>query len=128
MRILIGLAALALAAPASAATVVTADRYLDVDTGRYVENPVIFIGNDGRITAIETSIQVRLAPGDTRIDLAGKTLLPGLIDMHVHLDSPADIGGYRGLEYTDSFWGMTAVGNARAMLDAGFTTVRNRLL
>ena len=45
--------------------------------------------------------------------------------MHVHLDSPADIGGYRGLEYTDSFWGMTAVTNARAMLDAGFTTVRN---
>jgi len=45
--------------------------------------------------------------------------------MHVHLDSPADIGGYRGLEYTDSFFGMTAVGNARAMLDAGFTTVRN---
>jgi imidazolonepropionase-like amidohydrolase len=125
MRISIGLAALALAAPASAATVVTADRYLDVLTGRYVENPVIFIGNDGRITAIETSVQVRLAPGDTRIDLAGKTLLPGLIDMHVHLDSPADIGGYRGLEYTDSFWGMAAVGNARAMLDAGFTTVRN---
>ena len=45
--------------------------------------------------------------------------------MHVHLDSPADIGGYRGLEFTDSFWAMTAVGNARAMLDAGFTTVRN---
>ena len=45
--------------------------------------------------------------------------------MHVHLDSPADIGGYRGLEYTDSFWAMTAVGNARDMLDAGFTTVRN---
>jgi imidazolonepropionase-like amidohydrolase len=45
--------------------------------------------------------------------------------MHVHLDSPADIGGYRGLEFTDSFWGMTAVGNARAMLEAGFTTVRN---
>ena len=59
------------------------------------------------------------------IDLAGKTLLPGLIDMHVHLDCPADIGGYRGLEFTDSFWAMTAVGNARAMLDAGFTTVRN---
>ena len=63
---------------------------------------------------------------DTKhIDLGDRTLLPGLIDMHVHLDSPADIGGYRGLEFTDSFWGMAAVGNARAMLDAGFTTVRN---
>ena len=52
-------------------------------------------------------------------------VVPGLIDMHVHLDSLAEIGGYNGLQYTDSFWAMAAVGNARAMLDAGFTTVRN---
>jgi imidazolonepropionase-like amidohydrolase len=108
---------------APAATVVTADRYLDVNTGRYVDNPVIFIGNDGRITAIETSVQVRLAPGDTRIDLAGKTLLPGLIDMHTHL-GPANIGGYRFLEYTDSFWAVVASSTARDMLDGGFTTMR----
>ncbi len=57
--------------------------------------------------------------------MAGKTLLPGLIDMHVHLDSPADIGGYSGLEFTDSFWTAVGVGNARDMLEAGFTTVRN---
>src|SRR3546814_8411441 len=44
--------------------------------------------------------------------------------MHVHLDGPADIGGYRGLEFTDSFWGMTAVKNANDMLGAGFTTLR----
>ena len=126
MRILIGLAALALTAPASAEkVVVTADRYLDVQTGRYVESPAIFIGDDGRITAVSDARAVRWGPEVRHINLSGKTLLPGLIDMHVHLDSPADIGGYRGLEYTDSFWGMTAVGNARAMLDAGFTTVRN---
>src|SRR3546814_1576951 len=38
---------------------------------------------------------------------------------------PIYIGGYRGLEFTDSFWGMTAVKNANDMLGAGFTTVRN---
>jgi imidazolonepropionase-like amidohydrolase len=126
MRILMGLAALALAAPASAEkVVVTADRYLDVQTGRYVDSPAIFIGDDGRISSIADARTVRWGADVRHIHLSGKTLLPGLIDMHVHLDSPADIGGYRGLEYTDSFWGMTAVGNARAMLDAGFTTVRN---
>ena len=105
--------------------VVTADRYLDVQTGKYVEHPAIFIGDDGRITSIADARTVRWG-GDVRhIDLGGKTLAPGLIDMHVHLDSPADIGGYRGLEFTDSFWRRSAVGNARAMLDAGFTTVRN---
>jgi imidazolonepropionase-like amidohydrolase len=113
------------ASPALSASVVTADRMLDVTTGRYVANPVIYIADDGRITAIESGVQVRLSPNAERIDLPGKTLIPGLIDMHVHLDSPADIGGYRGLEFTDSFWAMTAVANGQAMLDAGFTTVRN---
>ncbi|HUE80335.1 MAG TPA: amidohydrolase family protein [Sphingomicrobium sp.] len=119
-------AAMSLAAPASAEpVVVTADRMLDVETGRYVERPAIFIGDDGRVQSIVNAATVQIPAGTRHIDLAGKTLLPGLIDMHVHLDSPADIGGYRGLEYTDSFWAMTAVGNAKAMLDAGFTTVRN---
>jgi imidazolonepropionase-like amidohydrolase len=121
MRIFLGFL-LASATPAAAETVVvTADRMVDVLAGRMVANPVVTI-TDGRITAVGTGA----APAGARvIALPGKTLLPGLIDMHVHLDSPADIGGYRGLEFTDSFFGMTAVGNARAMLDAGFTTVRN---
>ncbi|MGI8611363.1 MAG: amidohydrolase family protein [Sphingomicrobium sp.] len=119
-------AAVSFAAPAQAErVVVTADRMLDVLTGRYVDNPAIFIGDDGRIQSIANAATVQIPAGTRHINLAGKTLLPGLIDMHVHLDSPADIGGYRGLEFTDSFWAMTAVGNAKAMLDAGFTTVRN---
>ena len=119
-------AAMLIAAPAAAEkSVVTADRYLNVATGRYVDQPAIFIGDDGRITSIADARTVRWGADVRHINLAGRTLVPGLIDMHVHLDSPADIGGYRGLEYTDSFWAMTAVGNARAMLDAGFTTVRN---
>lgn len=116
---------LALASPAQAEkVVVTADRMLDVLTGKMVENPAVFIGDDGRITAIADARTVRWGSDVKHIALTG-TLLPGFIDMHVHLDSPADIGGYRRIEYTDSFFGMTAVGNARAMLDAGFTTVRN---
>jgi imidazolonepropionase-like amidohydrolase len=111
--------------PAAGATVVTADRMLDVLTGRYVDHPAILIGDDGRIQSIGSLAALQVPAGTRHINLAGKTLLPGLIDMHVHLDSPADIGGYRGLEFTDSFWQATAVGNAKAMLDAGFTTVRN---
>jgi imidazolonepropionase-like amidohydrolase len=123
---LIVAALVAIAAPAAAEkVVVTADRYLDVRTGKYVEHPAIFIGDDGRISSIADARTVRWGADVKHIAMSGRTLLPGFIDMHVHLDSPADIGGYRGLEYTDSFWGMTAVKNARDMLDAGFTTVRN---
>ncbi len=106
-------------------TVITAARYIDVLTGKTIEHPAIFVGPDGRIASIADARTVRWGAGVRHIDLGARTLLPGLIDMHVHLDGPADIGGYRGLEFTDSFWGMTAVGNARAMLGAGFTTVRN---
>jgi imidazolonepropionase-like amidohydrolase len=124
----IALAAVAVPAAAQEApknTVITAARMLDVLTGKTVEYPAIFVGDDGRITSIADARTVRWGSDVKHIDLGDRTLLPGLIDMHVHLDGPADIGGYRGLEFTDSFWGMTAVGNARAMLDAGFTTVRN---
>lgn len=119
-------ATLVLAAPAEARErVILADRYLDVAKGSYVDQPAIFVNEDGRISRIADRRTVRIAGEVETIDLSGKTLVPGLIDMHVHLDGPADIGGYRGLEFTDSFFAMTAVGNARAMLDAGFTTVRN---
>ncbi|WP_296678264.1 amidohydrolase family protein [Novosphingobium sp.] len=114
------------ASPALAGdTVITADRYLDVTSGTYVEHPAIFVGEDGRITSIADARTVRWTADTSHIDMGGKTLIPGLIDMHVHLDSPADIGGYRGLEFTDSFFAVSAVANGRAMLDAGFTTVRN---
>jgi imidazolonepropionase-like amidohydrolase len=111
--------------PAQAETVyITAARMVDVLEGRITDRPLVAV-TDGRITSVTDAAASAIPAGATVIDLGDRTLLPGLIDMHVHLDSPADIGGYRGLEFTDSFFGMTAVGNARAMLDAGFTTVRN---
>ncbi len=127
-RISIGLLviSLALSTPVMAQnTVITADKMIDVLTGKIVEFPAIFVDENGRITSIADARVVRWGSDVKHIDLSGKTILPGLIDMHVHLDIPADIGGYRGLEFTDSFWGMTAVGSAQAMLKAGFTTVRN---
>lgn len=121
----VAIVALVLAAPAAAETVhITAARMIDVQTGKIIPYPMITV-TEGRITGIADARTVRLSADAKMINLGDKTLLPGLIDMHVHLDSPADIGGYRGLEFTDSFFGMVAVGNARAMLDAGFTTVRN---
>lgn len=126
LAFLAALGALSAANPALAQkSVITADRMIDVLTGKTVEYPAIFVGEDGRITSIADARTVKWSSDLKHIDLSGKTLLPGLIDMHVHLDSPADIGGYRGLEFTDSFWSMVTVGNARAMLKAGFTTVRN---
>ena len=71
--------------------VVTADRMVDVLTGRTIERPQITI-TDGRISAVGT--QGATVPADARrVELPGITLLPGLIDMHVHLTSDPHYSG-----------------------------------
>ena len=45
--------------------------------------------------------------------------------MHVHLTSDPQFSGYRYLEFTDTFWTVVGVANAKRTLEAGFTTVRN---
>jgi imidazolonepropionase-like amidohydrolase len=123
--LLAAVAAISFAVPVSAATVITADRMLDVRTGRYIDHPAIVVGEDGKIDSVGTLASIQVPAGTKHIDLAGETLLPGLIDMHVHLNSLAEVGGYQGLKYTDSFWAAIGPYNARKTIDAGFTTVRN---
>jgi len=109
--------------PAGHTVVVTAAHLLDVQAGRLLDDPQITI-TDGRIVAVAA----RGAPvpaGAQRMDLPGLTLLPGLIDMHVHLTGDPRFSGYRGYEFTDNFWTVVGVANAKKTLEAGFTTVRN---
>ena len=118
------LAVWAMAAGAQARTVVvTADRLLDVASGKYVDKPAVVI-TDGRISAVERQ-GAAVPTGAERVDLPGVTLLPGLIDMHVHLTSSPLFGGYNRLQKTDSFWPILATTHAKATVEAGFTTVRN---
>ena len=115
--------AVCLATPAAAETVyIMAERLLDVEAGTYVDAPLI-TAVDGKVTAVESGAA---APaGAKAINLTGHTILPGFIDMHVHLDSRPEYGGYSSLQFTDRFWTVIAVANAQRMLNAGFTTVRN---
>ena len=110
------------AGSASQDTLVTADRILDVGTGRILQGGHVRV-RDGRI--VEVGAGKGTAAGVQRIDLGDMTLLPGLIDMHVHLDSDPSYGGYTGLQFNDRFWSVLAVANAERTLQAGFTTVRN---
>jgi len=123
-RILIATLLATTAANADAKTVVvTAAHMIDVLAGKRVDNPQVTIV-DGRITAVGRKGDA-VPAGAERIDLGTRTLLPGLIDMHVHLTSDPTLSGYRQLEFTDNFWTVVGVANARKTLDAGFTTVRN---
>ncbi len=117
--------AMALAAmPASARTVVVrAAHMVDVLAGRTVDNVQVVI-TDGRIAAVGKPGDA-VPAGAESIDLGARTLVPGLIDMHVHLTGDPRFSGYRSLEYTDNFWTVVGVANAKRTVEAGFTTVRN---
>ncbi|AWL05407.1 amidohydrolase family protein [Massilia oculi] len=108
----------------AADVIISADRLLDVKSGRMIQNPEILV-RDGKVVSLKPDAATPAAADATRIALPGMTLLPGLIDMHVHLDADPTYGGYKGLEYNDRFWSALAVAHAGKTLDAGFTTVRN---
>jgi imidazolonepropionase-like amidohydrolase len=109
-----------------ATTIVTAAHMFDPAKGVTVDNPIVVIGDDGRVRSLVTGNAARPnIPADAkRIDLGDVTILPGLIDMHVHLTGDPTLSGYQGLEYTDNFWTVVGVANARKTLEAGFTSVR----
>ena len=120
---LLALIALPLNAVHAETLVVSGARMLDVLNARVVPQPQVII-TDGRIVTVGR--QGDPVPADAkRLDLGSRTLLPGLIDMHVHLTHDPVYSGYRGLQFTDSFWMAVGVAEARKTLDAGFTTVRN---
>ena len=123
----LSLAATALVTFSSAAladtVILTADAMVDVERGRLVDDPVVTIV-DGVIESVATGEAPQIE-GAQYVDLAGQTILPGLIDMHVHLTSDHDLHGYRRLSVSDERATISGVVNAKTTLMAGFTTVRN---
>ena len=113
-----------LAAAASTAAAQTlrvgADRILIVETGKIIERHIVRIEN-GRIAAIEA----RAAGVTPEFDLGDVTLLPGLIDAHVHLVGGEELTPFDELRESAARAAIEGVVNARKTLAAGFTTVRD---
>ncbi len=107
---------------AQADTVIVAERYFDSKSGKMIANPTVLIRNQ-RIVSVQSGGAIPAAAKVIRLD--GMTLLPGLIDMHTHIDSDPIYGGYNALQFTDRFWSVIAVPNALKTLQSGFTTIRN---
>jgi imidazolonepropionase-like amidohydrolase len=126
-RFLAGAAALLLGGGAALAAPVTihAGRLIAVP-GQPVRGPSTIVVNEGRIVSVSPG-HLPPAPGGQLIDLKDRTVLPGLIDSHVHLDS--DRAGNEGLltEFTENLplRSLEAQWNGMKTLRAGFTTVRN---
>ncbi|GAB3696119.1 metal-dependent hydrolase family protein [Saccharopolyspora tripterygii] len=93
---------------------------LDVETGEQAEGDLLCA--DGRI--VETGRGLKAPDGARTVDLAGATVLPGLIDAHVHVTAAtADLGALTS--WSPSYAAAHAARIMGGMLDRGFTTVRD---
>jgi imidazolonepropionase-like amidohydrolase len=104
---------------------VHADGLLDPATGDTARDAVVVI-EDGRVTHAGTRATVQAPRGAETIDASGLTILPGLIDCHVHLTSLGEgLDFARELTTPPTLELMRAVRAARKTLEAGFTAVRD---
>jgi imidazolonepropionase-like amidohydrolase len=107
---------------AAHSTVLHAARLLEVDTGRIIAPAEILIDGE-RITAVGPSVPH--PSGATIIDLGDTTLLPGLIDVHVHLFLHPGAEDLQTVEESVPQRTLLAMLAARDDLLAGFTAERD---
>ena len=99
-------------------TAIRAGRLFDSNKGRMLANQVILLEGES-ITQVGAAAQVKIPPHAQVIDLRNATVLPGLIDAHVHMFNTPKPGASREASI------ITAIQHLQSDLRAGFTTVRD---
>jgi len=114
--------------PETNATLITADRLWDGTGAATLLRPALRLVG-ARIDAVEHSLLPPSTCGGQRVDFPGCTILPGLIDTHVHLVMSAldtnEAIIEQVLRATDEQLLARALANAQAALRTGITTLRD---
>ncbi|MEW6081240.1 MAG: amidohydrolase family protein [Bacillota bacterium] len=108
-------------------TIIKASNLID-GTGRQPMHDMCVIIEGPRITGIEPASFAGGLQGSSEVrvmEFEGMTVMPGLIDCHVHLDLHASADVYREKDEPDAYRTLKAAANATCTLEAGFTTLRD---
>jgi imidazolonepropionase-like amidohydrolase len=103
-------------------TIIRAGHFLDVRSGKVLRDQDIVIEND-KIVAVGPASAT--PAGTVVVDLRNATVLPGLIDAHDHITGDPDISDVDKLMISNERRALKGAHNAKATLEAGFTTIRN---
>ena len=92
-------------------------------TGAPPVSGAIIIINGERIAAVGLEGELKIPEEAEKIDVTGKWILPGFIDLHVHTASPRN--DKENYEYTNSLGTLLALDFLNKYLPSGVTTVRD---
>ena len=95
---------------------------LDVQSGHLYKAEILV--ENGKIIKIGSNLSKKNADAKV-INIPDLTLIPGLMDAHVHLMGNTELKGYAGIGESSQLATIYGVKNAKNTLLAGFTTVRN---
>jgi len=106
-------------------TYIHCGKLIDTKNGKVLTNQTIIISGK-KIISVENGLLTPKNQEDFIIDLKDKTVLPGLMDMHVHMEMETNPKAYLE-EYTlnEADIAFNSLSYANATLMAGFTTVRD---
>ncbi|HLO56186.1 MAG TPA: amidohydrolase family protein [Saprospiraceae bacterium] len=105
-------------------TIIHCGKLIDVEKGMVLNNKSIVVA-DGIIKSVEDGY-ITPKKEDKLIDLKSKTVMPGLMDMHVHVESESGPKRYEEtFRENESYVALRATQFCERTLMAGFTTVRD---
>ncbi len=107
--------------------VIKADRLVDGTGAEPLADPYVVVDGDKIVGVYQGEVPAGIVPAGTEtLDYSGCTLLPGLIDAHVHLNLPGDGTSFEETILEDDGVLVASAANAaRIALEAGITTVRD---
>ena len=100
-------------------------KLIDTKDGKVLTNKTIIVSGK-KILSVENGFVEPQSENDVVIDLKDKTVMPGLTDMHVHMEMETNPNAYsEGFSLNDADFAFKSLHNAEVTLMAGFTTVRD---
>lgn len=106
-------------------TYIHCGKLIDTNNGKVLKEMTVVVSGS-KITAVKKGFIQATSDQDKTINLKNKTVLPGLIDMHVHIEGEYDAHSYTNrFRLADADVAFKSTVFAKRTLLAGFTTVRD---